>query len=354
MTRIGLAETCAAIGAPDRAVAAETQRRLDGKTKPRRSLGRLEDLACRVAAIRGSVVPPLPRNAIVFAGADHCVSAEGVSAYPREVTAQMLLNFARGGAAINVLARHAGAEVVVVDMGVAETIPPSPAIRSHRLGAGTANFTRGPAMSETQARAALETGIALAAELVGGGVTLLGTGDMGIGNTTASSALTAVLTASDPADVTGRGTGVDDAGLARKVEAIRRGLALNRPRADDALDALAKVGGFEIGCLAGVVLGGAARRVPVVVDGFIAGVAALVAVRLAPAAVDYLIASHRSVEIGHQRVLAALELTPLLDLELRLGEGTGAALAMTLVDAALRILHEMATFDAAGVTDAGA
>jgi nicotinate-nucleotide--dimethylbenzimidazole phosphoribosyltransferase len=354
VTRDVLRDTCAAIVAPDRAVAAETQRRLDGKTKPRRSLGRLEELACRVAAIRGIATPPLPRKAIVVASADHGVSAEGVSAYPREVTAQMLLNFARGGAAINVLARHAGAEVVVVDMGVAEPVATSPLIRSHRLGPGTENFTRGPAMSEAQATAALETGIALARELTRGGVSLLGTGDMGIGNTTASSALAAVLTGADPADVTGRGTGIDDAGLARKLDAIRRGSARNRPRADDALDALAKVGGFEIGCLAGVVLGAAAERVPVVVDGFIAGVAALVAVRLAPAAADYLIASHRSVEIGHQRVLAALGLTPLLDLELRLGEGTGAALAMTLVDAALHILHEMATFDAAGVTDAGA
>ncbi len=354
MTGAGLRETCAAIVASDRGVADETQRRLDAKTKPRRSLGRLEDLACRVAAIRGTAAPALARKAIVVAGADHGVSAEGVSAYPREVTAQMLLNFARGGAAINVLARHAGAEVVVVDMGVAEAIAPSPAIRSHRLGPGTANFTRGPAMSAAQAVAALETGIGLARELVDDGVALLGTGDMGIGNTTASSALTAVLTGADPAAVTGRGTGVDDAGLARKVDAIRRGLACNCPRADDPLGALAKVGGFEIGCLAGVVLGAAARRVPVVVDGFIAGVAALVATRLAPAAVDYLIASHRSVEVGHQRVLASLGLTPLLDLELRLGEGTGAALAMTLVDAALRILHEMATFGAAGVTDAGA
>jgi nicotinate-nucleotide--dimethylbenzimidazole phosphoribosyltransferase len=349
-----LADTLARIVTPDAAIAERTQRLLDVKTKPRRSLGRLEDLACRVAAIRAVADPPAPRRkAIVVACADHGVSAEGVSAYPRQVTAQMVLNFARGGAAINVLARHAGAEVIVLDMGVAEPLPEAPGVRVHRLGAGTASFTRGPAMTEAQAIAALEVGIGVARELVAGGIELLGTGDMGIGNTTASSALTAVLLDADPADVTGRGTGIDDTGLARKVDAIRRGIACNRPNRDDALDVLAKLGGFEIGALAGVVLGGAAARVPVVIDGFIAGVAALVAARLAPAAAAYLIASHCSVEIGHARILAALGLRPLLELDLRLGEGTGAALAMPLVDAALRVLHEMATFTDAGVTDAG-
>ncbi len=349
-----LADTCASITAVDPCVATATQQLLDSKTKPRRSLGRLEDLACRVAAIRGTPTPALPVKAIVVMGADHGVAVEGVSAYPQTVTRQMLLNFADGGAAINVLARHAGAQVIVVDMGVKEALPTRPEIRDERIGPGTHNFCHQAAMSHAQAVAAIETGIRLAHELATNGVTLIGIGEMGIANTTAASALTAVFTGRDPADVTGRGTGVDDAGLQRKIEVVRRALAINEPDPADPLDALAKVGGFEIAGLAGVVLGGAARRVPVVVDGFIAGVAALVAVRLAPAAADYLIAAHQSVEVGHRLVLDALGVRPLFDLELRLGEGTGAALAMSLVDAALRVLHEMATFEGAGVSDSGA
>jgi nicotinate-nucleotide--dimethylbenzimidazole phosphoribosyltransferase len=349
-----LAETCASIATVDPKIAAAAQRLLDAKTKPRRSLGRLEDLACRVAAIRGTPAPALPVKAIVVMGADHGVAGEGVSAYPQAVTRQMLLNIADGGAAINVLARHAGAQVVVVDMGVVEPLPARVEIRVHRIGPGTRNFTRGAAMSHEQAVTSVETGIRLAQELVAAGVTLLGTGEMGIANTTAASALTAALTGAPVETVTGRGTGVDDAGLQRKVDTIRRALALNQPDRADALDGLAKLGGFEIGGLAGVILGGAARRIPIVVDGFIAGVAALVAVRLAPAAADYMIASHQSVEVGHRIVLEALGLRPLLDLDLRLGEGTGAALAMSLVDAALHVLHDMATFAGAGVSDSGA
>jgi nicotinate-nucleotide--dimethylbenzimidazole phosphoribosyltransferase len=349
-----LAEACAAITAVDPSISAATQRLLDSKTKPRRSLGRLEDLACRVAAIRGTPRPAVPVKTIIVMGADHGVADEGVSAYPQAVTRQMLLNFADGGAAINVLARHAGAHVVVVDMGVKEPVPPRPEIRVQRIGAGTNNLARGAAMSRVQAVDAIETGIRLARELIDGGVTLLGIGEMGIGNTTAASALAAVLTGASPEAVTGRGTGIDDSGLQRKLDVVRRALAVNRPDAADPVDVLAKVGGFEIGGLAGVVLCSAARRIPVVVDGFIASVAALIAVRLAPAAVDYLIAAHQSVELGHRVVLEALGVRPLLDLELRLGEGTGAALAMSLVDAALRVLHEMATFDAAGVSDSGA
>lgn len=335
-------------------VAEQTQRLLDLKTKPRRSLGRLEDLACQVAAIRGTVAPSLPRKAIVVMGADHGVVAEGVSAYPQDVTAQMLLNFARGGAAINVLARHADAQVVVVDMGVREPLPPAAGIRTQRVGPGTNNFTRGPAMTREQAEQAIEAGIRIAEEFVGDGITLLGIGDMGIGNTTACSALTALFTGAPVAEVTGRGTGIDDAGLRRKVDAIERGLAVNRPDPADAVDALAKVGGFEIAGLCGVALGGAAARVPIVMDGFIASVAALCAVRIAPATAGYLIASHRSVEVGHRFVLRAIGAKPLLDLDMRLGEGTGAALAMGLVDASLRILHDMATFESAGVCDTGA
>jgi nicotinate-nucleotide--dimethylbenzimidazole phosphoribosyltransferase len=349
-----LAQTCARIEAPDTLIAAEVQRRLDVKTKPRRSLGRLEDLACQIAAIRGAVEPARPRKAIVVMAADHGVAEEGVSAYPQEVTAQMLLNFARGGAAINVLARQAGAEVVVVDLGVKTAPEARPEIRSERIGPGTRNFTKSPAMTRDQAVRALEVGIRIAQELAASGVTLLGIGDMGIGNTTAASALAAVFTGAPPAEMIGRGTGIDDQAFGRKLDVVRRGLDLHRPDPADGVDALAKVGGFEIAGLAGVVLGAAVARVPVVVDGFICGAAALAAVRLAPRAAGYLIASHRSVEAGHRLVLQALGSRPLLDLDLRLGEGTGAALAMNLCDAALCILREMATFTAAGVSDSGA
>jgi len=347
-------ETRSSITPVDPSVAATTQRLLDSKTKPRRSLGRLEDLACRVAAIRGTATPGLPKKAIVVMGADHGVADEGVSAYPQAVTRQMLLNFAAGGAAINVLARHAGAQVVVVDMGVKEPLPAPSAIRVERIAAGTRNLSREAAMSRTQAVTAIETGIRLARELAADGVTLIGIGEMGIANTTAASALTAAFTGAAPEASTGRGTGVDDDGLQRKIDVVKRALAVNRPDPTDPLDVLAKLGGFEIAGLAGVVLGSAARRVPVVVDGFIAGVSALAAVRLAPSASGYLIAAHQSVEVGHRLVLEALDARPLLGLELRLGEGTGAALAMSLVDAALRVLHEMATFEAAGVSDSGA
>jgi nicotinate-nucleotide--dimethylbenzimidazole phosphoribosyltransferase len=345
----------ARIAPPDEAVAARTQRLLDAKTKPRRSLGRLEEIACRVAAMRGTERPELPAKAIVVMAADHGVAAEGVSAYPQEVTRQMVLNFVRGGAAINVLARQAGARLVVVDMGVAgEDLDAAPGLLARRIAPGTRNFAVGPAMSRDEAARALETGVTLARELVASGVTLIGTGEMGIANTTAASALTTVLTGCPVADATGRGTGVDDAAWRRKVGVIERAVACNRPDPDDALDVLAKLGGFEIAGLAGLVLGAAAARVPVVLDGVITGAAALLAVRLAPAAAGYLLASHRSVEPAHAPLLAALGLAPLLDLGLRLGEGTGAALALGLVDAALRILHEMASFADAGVADSGA
>jgi nicotinate-nucleotide--dimethylbenzimidazole phosphoribosyltransferase len=296
----------------------------------------------------------LPVKAIVVMAADHGVTAEGVSAYPQEVTRQMVLNFARGGAAINVLARHAGARLMVVDMGVAGEVEPAPGVLLRRIAPGTRNMAREAAMSRTQAIAALETGIALACELADSGVTLLGIGEMGIGNSTAASALTAVLTGTPVAAVTGRGTGVADDVWRHKVAVIERAIACNRPDAADALDVVAKLGGFEIAGLAGVALGAAAGRVPIVVDGLIAAAAALVAARLAPAAAAFLIASHRSVEPGHAPLLDALGVAPLLDLSLRLGEGTGAALAMGLVEAALRILHEMASFSAAGVSDSGA
>ena len=333
----------------DPGVGRRTQALLDEKTKPRGSLGRLEELAVRIASARGEEVPAPPVKAVVVMAADHGVAAEGVSAYPPEVTAQMVANFARGGAAINVLARAAGAEVVVVDMGVRAPVSLA-GVLDRRIGPGTASFTAGPAMTRAQAVAALEAGIELARELAARGVTLLGAGEMGIGNTTAASALSACLLGIPPDDLTGRGTGVDDAGLARKRDAVRRAVALHAAPGLDPVDALARVGGFEIAGLAGLVLGAAERRIPLVVDGFICSAAALAAVRIAPAAAGYLVLSHRSAEPGHRLVAEALGLRPLLDLELRLGEGTGAALAMPLVDAAIRILREMATFAGAGVS----
>jgi nicotinate-nucleotide--dimethylbenzimidazole phosphoribosyltransferase len=349
-----LAETCRAIVPVDGEAVCRMRQCLDSKTKPRGSLGVLEDLACQIASISGAVLPPLPRKAVVVMAADHGIAEEGVSAYPAEVTAQMMRNFAAGGAAINVLARQAEARVVVVDMGTKSPMKGIVKSLNNWLGPGTANFTRGPAMNKDTAVRGVEIGIGVAAELAADGIGLIGVGDMGIANTTAASALTAVLCGEAVERVTGRGTGIDDAGWQRKIRAIERALAVNRPDPVDPLDTLAKVGGFEIAGLAGVLLGAAVRRIPVLLDGFITGAAALIAVRLCPAVRGYLIASHRSVEPGHQAVLRAVGLRPLLDLQLRLGEGTGAVLAMHLVEASLRIVHEMATFPAAGVTDTGA
>jgi len=348
-----LDQTLARITPPDPAISRRTQALLDGKTKPRGSLGRLEELACRFAAARGTPVPELPVKAVVVMAGDHGVAAEGVSAFPQEVTWQMVANFVRGGAAINVLSRQAGAEVIVADLGVKQPVD-LPGVRAVRIGAGTGNIAREPAMTRAQAVAALEAGIGIAEELAARGVTLVATGEMGIANTTPAAALAAHFTGVEAAAITGRGTGVDDAGLARKIEVVRRALSLHSGAARDPLDALARLGGFEIAGLAGLVLGAAARRVAVLVDGFISSAAALAAVRLAPAAAGFLVAGHRSVEPGHRHVLAALDARPLLELELRLGEGTGAALAMHLVEAAIRILREMATFADAGVSDSGA
>ncbi len=324
---------------------------LDLKTKPRGSLGRLEDLAIRIAAIRGTVDPEPLRAAIVVAAADHGVAAEGVSAYPQEVTGQMLATFASGGAAICVLARTTGAELVVVDAGIVE--PSSHlGIRDLRLGAGTANAAREAAMSREQAAEALRRGEALARELVASGVSLVALGDMGIGNTTSAAALCCVLLDREPRAMCGAGTGLDSAGIARKVAVVERMLDRHHLDPDDPLGALAAVGGFEIGVLAGVALGAAAGGAVVVLDGFITGAAALIAARLSREVVGYLVASHVSPEPGHSVVLEALGLQPLLDLGLRLGEASGAALALPLVEAARAILVEMATFEGAGVTDA--
>jgi len=342
----------ARIRPPDEGARAACQAELDLKTKPRGSLGRLEQLAVQIAGLTGSAAPPQPDAAIVVAAGDHGVAAEGVSAYPAEVTAQMVANFAAGGAAINVLARQAGARLVVVDAGVA--VPAgAPEVRALRFGAGTANIAAGPAMPESTALAAVLAGAALAAELVDEGIGLIGVGEMGIGNTTPTSALTAALLGTAAENVTGPGTGLDPAGVAHKVGVVRRALAANPAAAADPFSALASLGGFEIAVLTGVILGSATARVPVVLDGFITGAAALAAARLAPAAAAAMIAAHRSPEPGHGLILDDLGLEPLLDLRLRLGEGSGAALAIPLVRSALAVLHEMASFASAGVTDAG-
>jgi nicotinate-nucleotide--dimethylbenzimidazole phosphoribosyltransferase len=349
-----LERTRAAIAPIDCEAAREAQKRLDNKTKPRRSLGLLEDLAARLAGIYRTADPTPPARAVVVMAADHGVAEEGVSAYPQEVTAQMVQNFAAGGAAINVLARQQGARVVVVDMGTKHPPGEGMGVRSHRLGPGTACFTRGPAMRRETAVEALETGIRVAGELSAAGIGLIAVGDMGIGNTTSASALTAALTGATPAEVTGRGTGIDDARYQHKLKVVATSLAVNRPNPADPVEVLAKLGGFEIAGLAGVILGAASAKMPVLLDGFITGAAALAAVALSTDAGDYLIASHQSVEPGHRVALKHLGLRALLNLEMRLGEGTGAVLAMSLVEAALRLLREMATFAAARVTDTGA
>jgi nicotinate-nucleotide--dimethylbenzimidazole phosphoribosyltransferase len=321
-------------------------------TKPPGSLGRLEDLSIQLAAITGRNRPSLARKAVVVMAGDHGVTAEGVSAYPAEVTPQMVLNFLRGGAAINALARQAGARVIVVDIGVAADLAPAPGLEIRKVAHGTQNMARGPAMTRDQAEQAIEVGLQIVGAEIDRGLDLVATGDMGIGNTTASAAIAAAITGQPAAQVTGRGTGVDDAGLARKIAVIEKVLAVNQPNPADALDVLHKVGGLEIAGLAGVMLGAAARRVPVVVDGFISGAAALIAAGLAPEIKPCLIAAHQSVEVGHRVVLEYLGLQPLLDLNLRLGEGTGAALAFHLIEAAARLLDEMATFAEAGVSGA--
>ncbi len=342
------------IAGPDERVRAEVARRLDAKTKPRRSLGRLEDLAAAVAAIQRNPQPTVRRKAIVVMAADHGVAAHGVSAYPSEVTRQMVQNFASGGAAICVLARHVGAEVVIADLGCRVAPPPHPAVLDRRIGPGTLDFTEGPAMSRDEAVRAIDVGIALAFELADRGTSLIGLGDMGIGNTTSASAMAAAFLGLAPEAVTGRGTGVDDDGYRRKLEAIVKALEVNRVDPSDALDVLAKLGGFEIAGLAGVALGAASRNIPILMDGLISTAAAFAAARLAPTARGTFLPSHGSVEVGHRHLLASLGTRPLFDLEMRLGEGTGAALAMHLVEASVRLLGEMATFSAAGVTDSGA
>jgi nicotinate-nucleotide--dimethylbenzimidazole phosphoribosyltransferase len=318
-------------------------------TKPPKALGRLETLSIQLAGIQGKAQPRIERKAIAVMAADHGVTAEGVSAFPAEVTPAMVYNFASGGAAINVIGRHVGARVIVTDVGVNADLSGARGVRQRKVRMGTANMAQGPAMSRDECLQAIAVGIETVEEELAQGLDIIATGEMGIGNTTASSAVIAVLTGQPVARVTGRGTGIAKEALPAKIAVIEKALAVNEPNPGDVVDVLAKVGGLEIAALTGVFVGGAAHRVPVVMDGFISAAAALAAVRLCHECVDYILPSHVSIEIGHQVVLEELGLTPLFDLEMRLGEGTGAALAMGIIEAAARILAEMATFESAGI-----
>ena len=328
--------------------AAERQGQL---TKPPGSLGRLEELSIQLAGIFGTKRPSVRRKTIIVAAGDHGVTAQNVTGYPQEVTSQMVLNFLAGGAAINVIAKTTGVDLIVVNAGVGASLPPHPNLRTAGKGQPTGDISRGPAMSRNDAETTVMAGVNLALEAAEAGTDALGTGDMGIGNTTPSSAITSAITGRSPGETTGRGTGRSDAELARKIAIVQRALDVNCPDPTNGLDVLMKVGGYEIGVLAGVMLGAASARRPVVLDGFISGAAALIANRLCPTASDYMIAAHQSAESGHRVVLSYLKLKPLLDLEMRLGEGTGAALAMPLVEAAAACLSDMATFAEASVSN---
>ena len=338
------------------------QERLDTLTKPPGSLGKLEEIAKLIVGITGKENPVLEKKIIFTFAADHGVVKEGVSAFPQAVTGQMVYNFLSGGAGINVLARHAGARVVVADLGVASDLKPDSRLIIRKINYGTKNMAEGPAMTRDEALRSIEAGIEIFEEefsrgsgipLEAGknGVDIVGTGEMGIGNTTAATAITATFTNMPLAQLTGRGTGLNDKELENKIRVIEKALAVNKPDIKDPIDVLAKVGGFEIGGLTGVILAASARRVPVVIDGFISGAAALIAYCLEPKTKEYMIASHASVERGHICALNYIGLKPIFDLELRLGEGTGAALAMGIIDASLKIMTEMATFKGAQVSE---
>lgn len=353
MSRID--ETIAAIRPLDEAATAEARARQDRMTKPRGSLGVLEDVSVKLAGLAGTCPPELPEPAAVAVfTADHGVHSQGVTPWPQEVTAQMVYNFVAGGAVVNAFAAQNDAQVTVVDVGVATDLEPMPGLLSRKVAAGTADMTERPAMTADQARQAVETGIEVAHELAAEGARCLITGDMGIANTTASAALIACFTGRAPEEVTGRGTGIDDAMYERKVEIVRRALALHQPEPKDPMGVLAAVGGFEHAAIAGFILGGAALRLPILLDGVITGAAALAAIALAPLAIEACLAGHRSVEPGHSAALQHLGLRPLVDLDLRLGEGTGGLLALPIVQCAVRALRDVATFDAAGVTDKNA
>ena len=335
----------------DEAAMKSAQARQNMLTKPQGSLGRLEELSIQLAGVYRNPLPSIKDKVIITMAGDHGVVAEGVSAFPQEVTPQMVFNFLNGGAAINVLSRHVGARVVIVDMGVAHDFEPHASLVIKKVAKGTVNMAQGPAMTRAQAEQSILTGVEVIEVEIKRGLDIVGTGEMGIGNTTPSAAIAAVFTGESPAKIAGRGTGVDDEGLKRKISVIERALAVNQPNPKDGLDVLSKVGGFEIGGLAGVILGAAANGKPVMVDGFISTAAAMIAVTIAPAARPYLISAHRSQEFGHGVMLNWLGLKPLFDFDLRLGEGTGAALGISMAEAACKILSEMATFGEAGVSD---
>lgn len=332
----------------------ETQKRLDNLTKPQGSLGRLEALAKQVVAITGQRDPDLSRKVVFTLAADHGITEEKISAFPKEVTVQMVHNFLNRGAGVNVLAEHAGAKVIIADFGVAGDLKAqeSEVFKSRKIAAGTKNFKIGPAMSRQEAVLAIEHGIDLVEDNLPLGI--IGTGEMGIGNTTAAAAMTAVFTRRHPRELTGRGTGIDDAGLRNKIAVIEEALRLHAPDPQDPIGVLEKVGGFEIGGMAGIMLAAAAHRIPVLIDGFISGAAALLACQLKPEAKNHMIASHRSVEPGHAIILEHLGLDPILDLDMRLGEGTGCCLAFMIVEAGTKILTRMATFETAKVSERSA
>ncbi|MCK5580142.1 MAG: nicotinate-nucleotide--dimethylbenzimidazole phosphoribosyltransferase [Candidatus Omnitrophica bacterium] len=327
-----------------------TQKRLDNLTKPQGSLGRLEDLAIQIVEITGKENPSVKNKVIFTMAGDHGVVEEGISAFPQEVTPQMVYNFLSDGAGINVLARHVGAKVIVVDMGVASDMDKHPDLIIKKVNYGTKNIAKGPAMTREEAISSVEHGIEVFENEYKNGIDIVGTGEMGIGNTTPSSAIVSAITGTSVDDVTGRGTGIDDDAFQNKISVIKKALDINKPNPKDGLDVLSKTGGFEIGGLAGVILAAASRRVPVVIDGFISTAAALIAYTLQNNTKDYMIAAHSSVEKGHVVMLEHMKLKPLLDLNMRLGEGTGAALAMSIVEASVKILTEMATFESASVS----
>jgi nicotinate-nucleotide--dimethylbenzimidazole phosphoribosyltransferase len=348
-----LNKTLANIKPLDEKAMAEARKRQDELTKPAGSLGRLEEVSIKIAGVQGKGKPQINHKAMIVMAGDHGVVDEKVGNWPREVTAQMVENFLHGGAGINVLSRQVGARVVFVDMGVASDLKPDKQLVVKKVEYGTKNMCLGPAMTAEQAVKALEAGIEVVNAEVKKGLDIVGTGDMGIGNTTASSAIFAALSGKTAAEVTGRGTGITDEQLKHKIDVIKRALDVNKPSPTKPLDILAKVGGFEIGGLAGVMLGAAAARIPVVIDGFISGAAAMIATALSPRAKDYIIASHMSAEAGHAAMLNYLGLKPLLQLDLRLGEGTGAAIGLFIAEAGVRTLVEMATFAEAAVDEGG-
>ena len=345
-----ITNTLARIKPVSRELVQQAQAKLDNKTKPLGSLGRLEEFARRLVTISGNLEPDVSKKVIFTFAADHGVTSEGVSTCPKEVTTQMVFNFLSGGAGINVLARHVGAEVRVVDVGVDHDFGDLPGLIHRKVARGTQNLANGPAMTRDETVAALQVGIYMADQCRTEGIGLVGTGEMGIGNTTPSSAIIAAISGMPVRDLTSRGTGITDEALEKKIRIIEQSLMLNKPNPLDPLDILTKVGGLEIAAIAGLVLGCAANSIPVVIDGFISTAGALIASELHPNVRDYIFAAHQSVEIGHCFMLERIGVEPILDLNLRLGEGTGAALAMGLIEAGVKILKEMATFDEAGVS----